>query len=64
MKTEPKRIPWTEAEDAEIVRAYNQANGAFPTYSEQAGELNREFHEGRPVRSVSALKRRWKALLT
>lgn len=52
------RIPWTPEEDAAIGATYAQANGAFPTYAQQARDLNEEFHEGRPVRTASSVKTR------
>ncbi len=58
------RIAWTQAEDDDILRVYNQSNVGFPTYVAQARKLNRLHHEGKEVRSARSVRRRECALLT
>lgn len=53
-----KTIPWTEAEDDDLRRDYNRANGAFPTYQQQADQINKRHHGGKPVRSAASVTRR------
>ena len=58
------RVPWSAEEDESISRDYANANGAFPSYGSQAAGLNRKFHDGKPVRSPSAVRRREGKLLS
>lgn len=49
---------WTSQEDQYILDIYRQANGAFPTYKEQAAQINAEFHNGLPVRNAQSVRKR------
>ena len=53
-----KRIPWTREEDESIKQTYAMANGAFPTYAQQAAWINKDLHGVNPIRSASSVRRR------
>lgn len=57
------RVPWSVEEDESIKQTYAMANGGFPTYAQQATQINRAFHGGKPIRSASAVRRREGKLL-
>lgn len=54
---------WTTQEDQYIFDIYNQANGAFPTYKQQAAQINASFHNGEPIRNAQQVRRREGKLL-
>ena len=58
------RVPWSADEDESIELDYAYANGGFNTYRSQADGLNRKFHDGNPVRSAAAVRRREGKLLS
>ena len=57
------RISWSPEEDDDIRQSYAAANGAFPTYRQQARDLNRRHHQGKPIRTASSVRRREAVLL-
>lgn len=58
------RVPWSRDEDETILLFYAYANGAVVSFREQANHLNRKFHGGQPVRTISAVRRRETKLLS
>lgn len=51
-------VPWLPDEDDMLRMWYGYANGAFVPYDVMADELNKRFHDGRPVRKRGAIVRR------
>lgn len=56
-------IPWIKEEDERIGRWYQEANGAFHTYKHMASVLNKEFHNGKKIRTIWSIRRREKKIL-
>jgi hypothetical protein len=51
-------VPWSAAEDEDLRWWYGAANGAMTSYRHMSEELNRRYHDGKPVRTISAVCRR------